>query len=674
MDVESSGSEQVVDRRGSGLWSDEPATEDLLSFDAVAKTVAEAVLDDSLDPLAIGVSGPWGSGKTTILRLLEKELKETELPPRTEVPLAERVVERKPKVLVIATDPWRYDPSIGVKETLIEEILNALEKEIASATDPDSKGRQLLAKLKSRIDWSKAIQLALNGVVTLQVPSVQDLASLVKGDAGDSIPVRGMGEFHTEFASLIGSSELRHLRRVVVLVDDLDRCLYPTVVETLETIRLFLSVPNMAFVIAADEKRVADALRERFPSGAAGAGVDPVAYEHPADLYLHKIVQTTVALPALSRFDTEAYLVLLQLKSRIGTVAVAPYIAKCASLRRDAREIDELTKVNTADDITSELTLAARLTPILYEKLLGNPRRIKRFLNDLRVRQSIAEQRGIDLDADVVAKLMVLEALFTKEFVRLTGWLAAGELKEHLLALERFALESKDEGDDQSQDGSAEPGGAETTERGDLDEGGDVDPRGFDESGEKGSGGELTGDTSLALDGSTEEFSEDLRRWALVPPTRLSGLDLAPYLYLAASFQGAPLIATGLSAHLRDIVVKLMGGPVRRRAVTEEMLKGLSRSDAERLVTYLVATARDSKSEQRDAMSAVVRITEIRPEILPHTISRLQTVRADDLDPGTVLVFSEMPHYHEVVVPWYNASSPGPTRKTLGTVAKIRNA
>jgi ATPase subunit of ABC transporter with duplicated ATPase domains len=56
------------------LWSDEPTHLDLLSFDAVAKTVVQAVLDDALDPVTVGVSGAWGSGKTTVLRLIEDEL------------------------------------------------------------------------------------------------------------------------------------------------------------------------------------------------------------------------------------------------------------------------------------------------------------------------------------------------------------------------------------------------------------------------------------------------------------------------------------------------------------------------------------------------------------------------------------------------------------------------
>ena len=123
--------------------------------------------------------------------------------------------------------------------------------------------------------------------------------------------------FRKDFAELLADERLSHLRRVVVLVDDLDRCLPDTVVDTLETMRLFLSVPKMSFVIAADEDRVADALRDRYPED-NGSAEDT---EKPARLYLHKIVQTTLRLPALSRFDTEAYLLLLLLQNRDGRSA-----------------------------------------------------------------------------------------------------------------------------------------------------------------------------------------------------------------------------------------------------------------------------------------------------------------------------------------------------------------
>ncbi len=57
------------------LWSDDPAPTDLLSFDAVAATVADALLDEALDPVALGLPGSWGSGKTAVLGLVARKLK-----------------------------------------------------------------------------------------------------------------------------------------------------------------------------------------------------------------------------------------------------------------------------------------------------------------------------------------------------------------------------------------------------------------------------------------------------------------------------------------------------------------------------------------------------------------------------------------------------------------------
>jgi hypothetical protein len=42
------------------LWSDDPAAVDLLSFDAIAEVVTDALLDDRLDPIALGISGSCG--------------------------------------------------------------------------------------------------------------------------------------------------------------------------------------------------------------------------------------------------------------------------------------------------------------------------------------------------------------------------------------------------------------------------------------------------------------------------------------------------------------------------------------------------------------------------------------------------------------------------------------
>jgi len=624
--------------QSSGLWSDEPTKDDLLSFDAVAGTVVDAVLDNALDPLAIGVSGAWGSGKTTILRLIEADLDGRQLPDEQ-------------KILVVRTDPWRYDPSIGAKETLIGEVLTALAGEVKDSEGTAGKARKLLTKLRNRVDWSKAIQVAAKASLALQLPSVDDLTSLVKkgGDNSKEPESRGLAEFHAEFEELMDSKELKHLVRVVILVDDLDRCLYPTVVDTLETIRLFLAVPKMAFVIAADEKRVADALRERFPNGSTNEQAPDGQPEHPADLYLHKIVQTTVPLPALSRFDTETYIVLLQLKARLEEAQLALYVERCAALRREAGHLDDLPAVNTGLDISAELTLASRLTPILYEKLRGNPRRIKRFLNDLRVRQSIASRRGITLDADIVAKLMVLEVLLSDDFAKVLEWLAKGELREQIRALETAAGRPPRQEDHQD----TEP--AETAAD-------SARPKPRAKSSAKTTNQE-----------PISSFSDELIRWAKLTPTELSGEDLAPYLFLAASFSGKPLLDESLPPRLRDIAAKLVSSiRAQQKAVTEDDIAALTESDAEVLIRHLALAARDRPTEQQAAMLGIMRIVKRHSQIAEAARGRLRAIPPSDLEPGALLLFKpgDRAVFGEVFDHWFAAAPDGPVKNTLKPLAK----
>lgn len=618
----------------SGLWSDEPTKDDLLSFDAVAETVVDAVLDDALDPLAICVSGAWGSGKTTVLRLIEADLDGRRLPDEQ-------------KILVVQTDPWRYDPSVGAKETLIGQVLTALAGEIRGSEEVAGKARKLLNKLRKRVDWSKAIQVAAKASLTLQLPSVDDLTGLVKTNEDDSTEAesRGLAEFHAEFEELMASNELRHLVRVVVLVDDLDRCLYPTVVDTLETIRLFLAVPKMAFVIAADDKRVADALRERFPNGPTNEKTPGGQPEHPADLYLHKIVQTTVPLPALSRFDTETYIVLLQLKARLNEEQLAPYVECCTALRRDAGLLDDLPDVNKQLNISSELALASRLTPILYEKLRGNPRRIKRFLNDLLVRQSIAGRRGIKLNADIVAKLMVLEVLLPDDFASVLGWLAKGELRQQIRRLETAAGRPPKADEDAPAAAAVEAtaDGAKS------------------KSGAKSA-------VKAAESESSPSFSDELIRWAKLAPSELSDQDLAPYLFLAASFSGEPLLDEGLPVRLRDIAAKMLSSiRAQQKAVTDGDIAALTEADAEVLVRQLALAARDRPTEQQAAMLAIMRIVKRHPRIAGAACGQLRVIPPSDLEPGALLLFKpeDRAVFGDVFDHWFAAAPDGPVKNTL---------
>jgi hypothetical protein len=640
------------------LWSDEPAEVDLLAAKAIAETVADAILDDALDPLSLGLSGPWGSGKTTVLELIGADLEE-------------RSTDES-KVLVVRTDPWRYDPSVGAKESIIADILDGLAAELQSRPETaTSNAAALVKRLAKRVDWAKALKVAATTAVALQIPSVEQVTGLIKDpDSGEEEgEPRGLAGFHAEFQQLMSSAELAHVRRVAVLVDDLDRCLSRTVVETLEAIRLFLSVPRMAFIIAADEDRVADAIKSELPEWEMPkerpGTRDALPPEPPWKLYLHKIVQTTVPLPALGAFDTEAYLLLLQVQNRttnpFSKEQLQGLIAECGRLRTTGA----LDGLNSPDkiDVQRELAFAHRLTAILYEKFAGNPRRIKRFLNDMNVRRTIAARRGIVLDADVVAKMMALEVLLPDQFTEVLSWLRTGELRDRLSALEQLAQnangDGNGDGDGPGQTKAAEKAAKATASK--TTETEEKDPETPAAAGAKKStppatakkstkattkkavlsdqvdedaAGEVEG-TALAPF-AVPDFGDDLIRWAKLEPP-LADIDLSPYLHLAASFSGDLLVSEELPQRLRDLVLQLnVTGPVGKQAAEDKAAR-LPVDDARILIRFFARRARDRVQEQRGAVTAIGRLATAHPTLSTPALEAFRRLPSEDLQVPTAM-------------------------------------
>ena len=396
------------------LWPDLPTSTDLLGFEDVAAPVIEAVRRARLDPVAIGIHGDWGCGKSTVLELVDEALKDEQ------------------GVLVVKTRPWEYDPTMDARATLIGEVLEALAEEASKGKGLSDALKAKFAELRKRIQWSKAITLASKSAMTMTLPSIEGLVGIF-GDAEQAADPTMQG-FRAEFAALM-RDDLPAIERVVVLVDDLDRCLPETVVATLEAIKLFLSVDKMAFVVAADLRLVKLAIAQRFDGSASGTRM--------AKEYVEKIIQIPIDVPALGIGDAEAYLVLLLLDHRSGDDQAArnalrdTVVTHCRSRRRTAqqRPIEALDE-SIMSAYPTDFWLADMLARLLTESLEGNPRRFKRFLNAFWVRSDVAARRGVTLEAERLAKLMVLEYIDEDAFKLLVDWSSAGTAKENLGKLE----------------------------------------------------------------------------------------------------------------------------------------------------------------------------------------------------------------------------------------------
>jgi len=393
---------------------------DLLYYEAISKTVVSLLDSADETALTVGVHGDWGAGKSSILKMLEAEYADKE------------------EVLCVVFNGWLFQGFEDTKAVLIETIIEKLlEKRGLSAVAKD-KANNLL----KRINWMKVARkmgglafTATTGIPTMDQLegilatakgfvgkasefSAEDIEGFISNTEGylkdsepDTVPSQ-IHKFREEFSDLLSEAKID---RMIVVVDDLDRCLPKTSIETLEAIRLFLFVPGAAFVIAADEAMIEYAVKKHFPDLPLSQG--PASY---AQNYLEKLIQVPFRLPPLGYVETRTYITLLMTQKNLGTenenflklkeiakeVLRRPWVDNGFSREEIAKKLGEVPR-----EVEDALNLANQISPMLTDGARGNPRQIKRFLNAMTLRLAIAERRGIadEIKIPILAKLMLAE-------------------------------------------------------------------------------------------------------------------------------------------------------------------------------------------------------------------------------------------------------------------------
>ena len=393
------------------MWSDNETPVDLLGFQHLVAAMTKIVRNDELLPATLGIFGDWGGGKSSLLQMARAEL------------------DRAEDILVLSFNGWLFEGYEDAKSALMGTILDeiaenkrfipavrdkslALLKKVEWFRLLGTAGKYVLASalagpvglgLVAGTDAASAVAQTLTKAKELEV---EQLAKLLRPEGGQELR-RAIRDFRSDFADLLSETKLKTL---VVVIDDLDRCLPDTIIETLEAIKLFLFVPRTAFILGADERLVKYAVRRRFPElpgERAEVGRD----------YLEKLVQFPIRVPPLGRAEMETYINLLFAKLA-GMTEPQFDQARQAAISCDARSLLDVRFnygvahkiLGTVPSALSEhLSLAQRIAPVLATGLNGNPRQCKRFLNALMLRLEMAASREIDLKQRVLAKLMLLE-------------------------------------------------------------------------------------------------------------------------------------------------------------------------------------------------------------------------------------------------------------------------
>jgi hypothetical protein len=546
------------------LIPDHETEVDFLNCEAISRTVVDLLQANRARALTIGIHGDWGAGKSSILKMVQRDLANDK------------------DVACLWFNGWAFQGFDDAKTVMIEATIAELCRQRSTV----GKVKELGTRLLKRIDWLKVMKrgggLAFNVLTGLpsadQIESIwnglqstisdvknlkpeqiearlTEAASFLKPTEDANVP-EVIHHFRKEFIELLNEAKIEQL---VVLIDDLDRCLPATAIETLEAIRLFLFVPKTAFVIGADEGMIEYAVRQHFPDLPRAAGTVPYARN-----YLEKLIQVPFRIPALGTQETRIYVLLLLIESIVGadhagfqTLLEAakdalnrPWLGAGLTQAR-VQAVDAAKR----EGLDSAFLLAARIGPVLGEGTKGNPRQIKRFLNALMVREAIARARGFGdlINQSALAKLMLAER-FQPDFY------------EHLAAQAVAA----DEGQVAELRKLEAAGREERAPR----KGGDS-RKGKDEA-------------SHDRDAGDQEFAkwlerEWLQRWVRIEPA-LADIDLRPYVFVARDKR--ILAGAGDLGGLEALIDKLSASGMAIRMVEPEV-KTLPASDADAVFSAL---------------------------------------------------------------------------------------
>lgn len=287
------------------MWSDNETAIDLLGFEHLVTAVASIVNDESLLPATIGVYGDWGSGKSSLLRMIAKQF------------------EFKDDTLLLSFNGWLFEGFDDAKTALMGTILDEIIARKLVGTEVKDVAKRLGWKLLKQLDVMRvmgfagrtalagiaggipgaAMSVGKDAIVGLKAIAdkvdgsaitVEEIASQFKENTENGVR-RGIREFRKDFEELLKESAITKL---IVVIDDLDRCLPETILETLEAIKLFLFVPRTAFILGADERLVKYAVRRRFPE------LPGQLVEVGSD-YLEKLIQYPIYVPPLGRGEME---------------------------------------------------------------------------------------------------------------------------------------------------------------------------------------------------------------------------------------------------------------------------------------------------------------------------------------------------------------------------------
>jgi len=372
------------------MLSDKETDIDALGFEPYTNSLSELITEKGITPFTIGIFGSWGTGKTSLMLMLKKKL------------------ESQANVRTVWFNAWKFDDEKQIWAALIQAVLNQLAVTLGEST------KLKLQELRNSIEWIQFLEFIGKSILS-RGPDIDALRSSFKFGK----KIESISDFEKRFEEFVGSC---NIERLVIFVDDLDRCKMEATVDILETIKLLLSSKKCVYVLGMDYERVCDAVSRRFKESSQDVAED----------YLDKIIQLSFHIPRRSEEDMKLYLRYL---------FALEYLEK-ENLQDFTTDIKQIEKNIDTTFLKLLKTYAESLSMDKYRALTEhdlliirenefNPRKLKRFLNIYEMRRSLSEVLELNLENEYLIKFLLLQAKFSDFYRDLENYPALlGQIKD----------------------------------------------------------------------------------------------------------------------------------------------------------------------------------------------------------------------------------------------------
>ncbi len=406
------------------MWPDKETNIDYLNFGYIVDLIVEIAMNRELTPSTIGLYGDWGSGKSSLMKLAQDRIERLSKAKK-------KKEDDTPKTLCIEFNGWLFEGYEDTKTSLCGTILDKLDDEQRFGPEVANKAKDLIKKIDFKKLIGKGVKFGMDYLLTGGIGALTDLtlSSILNSlkDKSGSIETKDIEDvlakfkteektrteikkFRDDFKQLLEDSKVEN---VIVFIDELDRCSPDTILDLFEAMRLFLFVDGMSFIIGADERLIQYAIKTKYKE-VPGNNLD-IGKE-----YLEKVIQYPVTIPQLNHAEVNQYLVCLLLEQTLSEEEFNKFLKVVNSIEPDTElTIERLNEKESGitGKCKDDMALARQISSVLAPSINGNPRQCKRFLNTLAMRLSLAKARGVKLDKNILAKLMLAE-YFNPEFFK----------------------------------------------------------------------------------------------------------------------------------------------------------------------------------------------------------------------------------------------------------------